>query len=442
MLRIVRSSDSAAVERLLDRSTRVDPTVERRVAAIVEAVKRDGDRAVLAYARQFDMLDAPLEVSAAEIAAGAQEVPSAVRGAIRQAAARIRAVARRQVPRGWRIRTAPGVDIEQRVSALERVGCYVPGGRYPLPSSLLMTAIPAKVAGVRDVIVVCPKPSPVVMAAAREAGVSRVFRIGGAHAIAALAYGTATIPRVDKIVGPGNQFVAAAKSRVAPDCPVDLHAGPSEIAIVAAQGKPAWIAADLLAQAEHDPSARAILITPSHRLAARVAQSVERALAAHPSAREAMVRHGAVIVTRSMAEAIDLVNRLAPEHLMCENDRIASLVKYAGAIFVGPYAAEAAGDYATGSNHVLPTGGAARSRGGLSAADFVRTTSVQRVSESGLAAIAASATTLADSEGLSAHAASITIRVPSSKAASGQQRFSSRKSRAGNQAPKVRTGDR
>jgi histidinol dehydrogenase len=411
MLRIIPSSDSAAVARLLDRSAAVDPSVDRQVAAIIDAVRRDGDRAVLAYARQFDLLDGPIEISAADIAAGARSVAAPVRDAIRQAAARIRTVARRQVPRGWRVRTAPGVDVEQRVAPLRRVGCYVPGGRYPLPSSLLMTAIPARVAGVAEVIVACPKPSPVVMAAAVEAGVDRVFRMGGAHAIAALAYGTATIPRVDKIVGPGNQFVAAAKLHVAPDCPIDLHAGPSEIAIVAASGNPAWIAADLLAQAEHDPSARALLITPSRRLAARVAQAVERGLEDHPNARDALAMNGGVIVSRSMAEAIALANRLAPEHLVCDNDKVAAAITYAGAIFVGPYSAQAAGDYATGSNHVLPTSGAARSRGGLSAADFVRTTSVQRVSRNGLAKLAMSATTLAEAEGLKAHAASIAIRM-------------------------------
>ena len=294
---------------------------------------------------------------------------------------------------------------------LDRVGCYVPAGRYPLPSSLLMTAIPARVAGVREVVVTCPRLHPVVLAAALEAGVDRVFHVGGAHAIAALAYGTATVPRVDKIVGPGNQWVSAAKAFVSPDCAIDFYAGPTEILIVAASGSAEWIAADLVAQAEHDPDARAVLVTPSPRLAARVARQVERLLATAGPARESIARHGGVIVTRTLDEAMALANAAAPEHLVVDRESLVDRVRAAGAVFVGSWTAQVAGDYAIGSNHVLPTAGAARFRGGLNTADFVRLVSVQRVSRRGLERLAPTVTTLAEAEGLEAHARAIAIRV-------------------------------
>jgi histidinol dehydrogenase len=381
------------------------------VAAIVADVRRGGDRAVLAYAKRFDGLDGPMEITRREIETGAATAPAAVRRAIRSAARHIRAVAKRQVPTGSRIEVTPGVTVEQRVTPLESVGCYVPGGRYPLPSSLLMTAIPARVAGVPDVIAVCPRPAPVVLAAALEAGVTRLFRVGGAHAIAALAYGTATIPRVDKIVGPGNAYVAAAKALVSADCAIDFHAGPSEIVIVANSGEPAWIAADLIAQAEHDVDARAILLTWSRRFAMRVHREVEAQAPADGPARTALVRNGAIVLTGSAREAIALANRIAPEHLVCDDRRVVDGVTRAGAVFVGPWTAQVAGDYATGSNHVLPTNGAARFRGGLSAADFVRVSSVQRLTENGLRRLAPTVIALAEAEGLAAHANSVRIRL-------------------------------
>jgi histidinol dehydrogenase len=334
-----------------------------------------------------------------------------VRAALRAAARQIRAVATRQVPRGWRTRVAPGVTVEQRVIPLDRVGCYVPAGRYPLPSSLLMTAIPASAAGVGEVVVVCPRPAPVVMAAALEAGVSRLFRVGGAHAVAALAYGTATIPRVDKIVGPGNRYVAAAKALVAADCGIDFYAGPTEIVIVATRGPAEWIAADLIAQAEHDPDARAVLITPKRTLAEQVAAQVAARMPADGPARAAMKSHGGIIVTRSVAEAIALANTAAPEHLVVDDDLMASKVRCAGSLFVGAWTAQVAGDYAIGSNHVLPTAGAARVRGGLSAADFVRQITVQRLTKAGLNRIGQTVIDLATAEGLTAHAASVAIRM-------------------------------
>jgi histidinol dehydrogenase len=411
VLRIVEATNRRAVRALLTPTRSTDAATERRVAAIVGAVRRDGDKALLRYARKFDPLDGPIEVTRDEMRAAARQVPSTVRAALRSAARSIRSVARRQVPRGWRTAVLPGVSVEQRIIPLDRVGCYVPGGRYPLPSSLLMTALPAAVAGVGEIIVVCPRPEPVVMAAALEARVTRMFRVGGAHAVAALAYGTRTIPRVDKIVGPGNRYVSAAKALVASDCGIDFYAGPTEIVIVSARGPAAWIAADLIAQAEHDPDARAVLITPSRTLAARVARAVEAQMPKDGPAREALRAHGGIVVTSSSEEAMALANMSAPEHLVVDDDRLAAMVRCAGSVFVGPWSAQVAGDYAIGSSHVLPTAGAARARGGLSAADFVRQITVQRVTRTGLGRIGDTVMTLATAEGLLGHAASIGIRV-------------------------------
>src|SRR4029079_3671741 len=335
--------------------------------------------------------------------------------AIRVAARNIRAVAKRQVPRTWRVTVTTGVRVEQRIVPLDRVGCYVPGGRYPLPSSLLMTAIPAVAAGVRDVVAVCPRPEPVVMAAALEAGVSRLFQLGGAQAVAALAYGTESVPRVDKIVGPGNRYVAAAKALVASDCGIDFYAGPTEILVVASKGDARWLAADLIAQAEHDPDARAVLVTPSRALATPGAAQVEAQMPADGPARESLATHGGVIVTSSLREAMELANNAAPEHLVVDDERLAKLVKSAGSVFVGTWSAQVAGDYAIGSNHVLPTAGAARVRGGLSAGDFVRQINAPRLEPKGLRSIAPSVVALARAEGLEGHARSIEIRLADRK---------------------------
>jgi histidinol dehydrogenase len=388
-----------------------DAATDRQVSRIVEDVRRNGDSALLRYAQEFDHLDGPPEISRRAMEAAAAKVPPNVRRALRVASRNIRAVARAQVPRGWRRTIVPGVQVEQRVIALDRVGCYVPGGRYPLPSSLLMTAIPAVAAGVPEVIAVCPRPEPVVMAAALEAGVSRLFRLGGAQAIAALAYGTSTVPRVDKIVGPGNRYVAAAKALVASECGIDFYAGPTEIVIVATRGPADWIAADLIAQAEHDPDARAVFITSSRALADRVAREVNARLPKNGPARDALRAHGGIVVTASAREAIDLANLAAPEHLVVDSEDMARQVRCAGSVFVGGWSAQVAGDYAIGSNHVLPTSGAARVRGGLSAADFVRQITVQRVTQRGIRAIGDSVIALAKAEGLEAHAASIELRM-------------------------------
>jgi len=398
-MRIIDASDRRAVDRILERDTRAGRALDRSARSIVDRVRKGGDRALARFARRFDDATPPFEISPGEIRAGAAQVSGEVRRAIREAAGHIARVAFRQIPKHWDLEVAPGVAVEQRVEPIARVGCYVPGGRFPLPSSLLMTAIPARVAGVREIVAVCPRPEPAVMAAALEAGVTRLYRLGGAHAIAALAYGTKSIPRVDKIVGPGNRFVAAAKQYVSGDCAIDFVAGPTEIVVVAGSGRPSWIAADLAAQAEHDPDARAIFITWRRGLATRVAQELTK------------IANSAVMLTPTADEAIALANRIAPEHLVVDREAMTKRPLTAGAVFVGAFSAQAAGDYATGSNHVLPTGGAARFRGGLSAADFVRVMSVQRVTRSGLARLAPTIVTLARAEGLEAHAASIEIRL-------------------------------
>ena len=410
-MKIISSTNSSAVERLLGPMVDHDTTTRATVASIVAAVRRRGDAALLQYARRFDGVHGPLEVSKEEIADGADRVPPKVRAAIATAARNIEKVSRRQRPRAWKISTAPGVTVEQRVTPLDRVGCYVPGGRYPLPSSLLMTAIPARAAGVPEVIVACPRPEPIVMAAARAAGVHRLFRMGGAQAISAMAYGTETVPRVDKIVGPGNRYVAAAKAMIAADCAIDFYAGPTEIVIVSDLGDPDWIAADLIAQAEHDPQARAILITTKKGLASKVARAVSARMPPAGPARESIARHGAIIIAKDRREAIALANRAAPEHLVCDDEWVAAGVRCAGAIFIGSQTAQVAGDYAIGSNHVLPTNGAARFRGGLHAADFVRISTLQRMTREGLKQLAPTVTTLARQEGLEGHALSIEVRL-------------------------------
>ena len=411
MIRIVSSTNREEVASLLNPKTVQDRATERKAARIVERVRTEGDVALREYARALDGWGGPLEVSRAQIEAGAKKAPATVRAALTQAAAAIRAVATAQRPREWRVRPMPGVTVEQRVVPLERVGCYVPGGRYPLPSSLLMTAIPARVAGVAEVVVCSPSVDPVVLAAALEAGVDRFFRIGGAHAVAAMAYGTTTVPRVSKIVGPGNRWVAAAKALVAQDCPIDFYAGPSEILIVADRGPASWIAADLIAQAEHDPDARAIFITSKATLARAVAEEVAAQVPTTGPAAAALWNHGGIIVTRTMDEAVDLANEAASEHLVVDTDARAARIYNAGAVFVGAWTAQVAGDYAIGSNHTLPTAGVARVRGGLHTSDFVKLVSMQYVTKAGLAGLASTVTTLARAEGLEGHARSIEIRM-------------------------------
>ena len=313
------------------------------------------------------------------------------------------------MPRPFRVRVAPGITVEQRVRPLDRVGCYVPGGRYPLPSSLLMTAIPARVAGVPEIVAVCPRPEPVVLAAAEAAGVTRLFHLGGAHAIAALAFGTETIPEVDRIVGPGNKYVAAAKTYVSARMR-HRHAGRARARSWCSRirGNPAWLAADLIAQAEHDPDARAVLMTSKARLATAVAREVARQMPADGPARA-----GACAPRRHHRHPHRTARRSRwptawrPSTWSSTTRRRRRRCGRAGAIFIGPHTAQVAGDYAIGSNHVLPTGGAARVRGGLHAADYVRVVSVQRVTAAGLRALAPTVRALALAEGLTAHAQSM-----------------------------------
>jgi histidinol dehydrogenase len=417
MLEIIRSSDSKSLTRLM--KARAGSLAEAEVVArrIIEDVRRHGDRALIRYALQFDHLDlrkTGFTVTRQEIQHAYREVPAGFVEAVRVAARNIRAAARRQLPRPWRSTLRAGLQVGQLVRPLECVACYVPGGRFPLPSTVLMGVIPAQVAGVREVLITSPRPAPAVLAAADILGIRRIFRLGGAQAIAAFAFGTDSVPRVDKIVGPGNRYVAAAKKLVAGECGIDFVAGPSELVLVASRGNPEWMAADLVAQAEHDPDAVALFITPSRRLALQVQGAVAEQITRLrlPVAEKALARQGGIILTRDLQEAAELVNRFAPEHLTLFDGAtgLLSQIQSAGSIFLGGHSPVAAGDYASGTNHILPTGGAARLRGGLSAADFVKTISVQRLSRRGLASLRRAIVTLAGTEGLTAHAHSVETR--------------------------------
>jgi histidinol dehydrogenase len=311
------------------------------------------------------------------------------------------------------MRQSGGVRVGQVVRPLGTVAAYVPAGRYPLPSTILMTAVPAQVAGVANICVASPKPVDQVWGTAAMLGLTRVFEMGGAQAIAAFAYGTRTVPKADRIVGPGNIYVAAAKKLLAGEVGIDFVAGPTEILIIAAEGDPRYLAADLLAQAEHDVDATALLLTTSRRLATAVAKEVERQLATLPTAAvaaQSIARNSAIVVVRSIEEAVEISNRFAPEHLSIPDARLLAGIEHAGSVFVGPYSPEAAGDYASGPNHVLPTSGAARVRGGLAVTDFVKVISVQQLSAAGLARLKPSIVTLARAEGLEAHARSVEVR--------------------------------
>jgi histidinol dehydrogenase len=409
-VKIIESTNEQALSRLFRNRQRGDRALEKRVNAIVEAVRREGDRALKRLSRKFDGGELR-EISVAEMKRAAARLSPEIRAALGRAARNLRVVAARQLPKSHQTRVAPGLSIAQQVEPLARVGCYIPAGRYPLASTVLMAAVPASVAGVREIIVVCPRPDAVVLAAALAAGVTGVFVVGGAHAIAALAYGTNTIPRVEKIVGPGNRYVTAAKKLVAADCAIDFCAGPTEIVICAAETDPAWVAADLVAQAEHDPDARVALLTWRRRFADRVAACVAEQAGGNRIAQRALRNNGRIVLTKSPNEAVRLAGRFAPEHLVLENESMLDQRPVAGTIFIGGYAVPAAGDYVTGSNHILPTNGMARVRGGLSVADFVRVFSVQRMTRRGMSALAPAATTLARAEGLGAHAASIEVRL-------------------------------
>lgn len=384
---------------------------EDAVRPILADVEREGDLALTRYAAQFGD-PTPRWVSDEEMASA--QVSPELEAALEAAAAHIRAYAERQMPVEWSAETPYGGAVGQIVRPLDVVGCYVPAGRYPLPSTVLMTAIPAQVAGVQRIVVTCPNPTPEVLAAVRCVPGVRVFRAGGAQAVAALAFGTESLPRVDMIVGPGNAYVAAAKRLVSGRVAIEFSAGPSEVMVVSLGAADAgWVAADLLAQAEHDPEATAVFVTSDPSFAAIVQAEVERQLADLPTAeiaRAALNRHGWIVVA-GRDEALDLINAMAPEHLCLYEPELLPWVRHAGSIFLGPCAVEAAGDYATGPNHTLPTGGVARRRGGLSSADFVKLISTQSLGKGALAALAPTVTALARAEGLEAHARSVEVRL-------------------------------
>jgi histidinol dehydrogenase len=404
---------------LLDRSTRMAAGIDDAVAAIVADVRARRDAAVAEYTQRFDKrapVDGSYELSRERWDSRAAAVAPAVRAALELAAQRIRAFHEHQREPDVDV-TLEGVRLELRVTPLARAGLYVPGGTARYPSSVLMTAIPAKVAGVREIIMVTPGASDEALLAARIAGVDRVFELGGAQAVAALAFGTETVPRVDKIVGPGNAWVASAKRQVYGEVDIDSIAGPSEVLIIAdGDANPAWVAADLLAQAEHDPEARAILVTTSQALAAAVDGELARQLATLPRqaiAAQALASHGAAVIVDSLDAAVAFANRFAPEHLelQCADARaLAAACTTAGAIFIGAYASEAAGDYLAGANHVLPTGGAARYASPLGVHDFRKRTSLIEYTAAAAAAHAAPIAALAGCEGLDAHGRSAMMR--------------------------------
>jgi histidinol dehydrogenase len=411
-MRTLRGRKAEAFVRTLEQRGAADlARVEKTVARIVADVRKNGDQALRRYAEKLDGLQPkqPLRVTAVELEQAWSAVSQDFKQSLNTAAANIRQYCEWQKPQQWRNAIAPGINVGQVVRPLQSAGCYVPGGRYPLPSTMLMTVIPAQVAGVQEIRVVSPRPALETLATAHFLGVREFYRIGGAQAVAALAYGTASVPKVDKIVGPGNLFVTAAKKLVAFDCGIDFLAGPTEVVIVSERGEPRFIAADLVAQSEHDPDTLAVFITSSDTLAEKVDAEIKLAAAQNEIARVSLKENGAILLAESHEQALEFANRIAAEHVTVNEEDLAH-VSNAGSIFIGDYSPQAAGDYASGPNHVLPTGGAARFRGGLGVQDFVKTISVQQLSRDGLGHIASAVVTLAEAEGLKAHAESIRVR--------------------------------
>ncbi len=423
MIRILESNEAG---RLLTRKAARMAEAEAAVAPILEAVRKRGDSALLEYARKFDgFTGRSVRVSQKELLDARQSLPPDLVKAVAEAASGVRAYAERQMPSEWMRAFKPGLHLGQIVRPLDTVAAYIPGGRYPLPSTIIMTVVPAQTAGVPNICVTSPKRIPEVLGVAALLGATEVFAMGGAQAIAAFAFGTRTVPKADRIVGPGNIYVAAAKKLLAGEVGIDFVAGPTEILIIAEDGDPRRLASDLLAQAEHDVDASAILLTTSKRLAMAVAAEVDRQLAVLPTApvaSKSIAKNSAIVVVRSLDEAIELSNRFAPEHLSIPDDTLLAKVRHAGSVFVGPFSPEAAGDYASGPNHVLPTAGAARQRGGLSVMDFLKVISVQQLDEPALRRLAPAITTLARAEGLEAHARSIDVRLEPRKRGGGPAR--------------------
>jgi histidinol dehydrogenase len=415
---------AAAIAALERRGNAALDAVTPAVRRIVAAVRRRGDRALLRYAAEFDALPgaAALRVSREEMSAAWNALDPALRNAISTAAEQIRGFAERQLPLSWTHSPIPSLTTGQLVRPLGSVGCYVPSGRHPLPSTLLMTAIPAQVAGVARIAVVSPRPAPETLAAAHLLGIAEFYRLGGAHAVAALAYGTQTIPRVEKIAGPGNLYVTAAKRLVAFDCGIDMLAGPTEIVVTSERGNAADIASDLVAQAEHDPEALAIFITTCADLAKAVLAESKKRSRLNPVAREALNRNGAVFVASTLEEARSLTNRIAPEHLTVDSSADLAWIENAGSVFVGRWSAQPLGDYISGPNHTLPTGGLARLRGGLSVLDFVKLITVQEYAQPAVRALGPKAVLLAEAEGLTGHAEAIRTRLRPQSAHFGRSR--------------------
>jgi len=399
------------IRALEQRGTRDLATIGPAVRRIVNDVRRNGDRVLRRYATRWDGLgkNERVRVPEADLHEAWQKTSPELQDAIRQAAGNIRRFCEWQKPEEWRREIQPGVCVGQLLRPLESVGCYVPGGRYPLPSTLLMTVIPAQVAGVPQIRVVSPHPAQATLAAAAFLGVQEFYRVGGAQAVAALAYGTKSIPRVEKIVGPGNRYVTAAKKLVAFDCAIEFLAGPTEALLISEEGNPVLIASDLVAQAEHDPDALCIFITNARELAKAVQAEVQRRTQGNPIAAKSLSARGAILLVDSLDEAVEIANRIAPEHLTLPA-ALVSQVQNAGSIFLDEFTPQSAGDYISGPNHVLPTGAMARVRGGLSVLDFVRIISCQEVSREGIRAIAAPAIVLAEAEGLRGHAESLRVR--------------------------------
>lgn len=400
-LEAVLADRNAAYERVM-------PAARR----IVKGVRKGGDAALRRYAVKFDgnTQSSQLQIPPEEMHNALDTVSPTFERALRIAARNIRAFAERQKPKDWNFAPASGVIVGQRIRPISNVGCYVPSGRHPLPSTLLMTVIPAQVAGVERIVVVSPRPAPETLAAAAMLGITEFYRVGGAHAIAALAYGTKSITRVDKIVGPGNAFVTAAKKLVAFDCAIDMLAGPTEIVVASENGNADEIASDLVAQAEHDPDAQAIFITTKAELANAVVASVNQRTRTNKIAAEAIARNGVAIVALSVEEVRSITNALAPEHLTVDAMEDLTWVKNAGSVFVGRFSAQPLGDYVSGPNHTLPTSGLARARGGLSVMDFLKVITVQEYSPEGLCHLGPAAITLAEAEGLLGHAEAIRTR--------------------------------
>ncbi len=383
---------------------------EKTVTKIMAEVRRNGDRALRKYAQKYDSLTArqALLVSQEELAEALASVSNEFRSALAAAAKNIRQFAEWQKPQSFTREMQEGVIVGQVVRPLISVGCYVPGGRYPLPSTLLMTVIPAQVAGVKEIAVVSPRPGKETLAAAAMLGVETFYRIGGAQAVAALAYGTRSVKAVNKIVGPGNKFVTTAKKLVSFDCAIDFLAGPTEALVISDDGNPAFIASDLMAQAEHDPDASVVLVTTSVKLAKRVAAELKQRSKGNAVARESL-KNAVALVTESRQQSVEIANAIASEHITIPKDYL-NEISCAGSIFIGDYSAQSLGDYASGPNHTLPTGGVARYRGGLSVMDYLKVITMQEVSREGIRGIAPVVETLAKAEGLMAHAESVRVR--------------------------------